>query len=880
MATDWPLLGRELELAQIATGLDDPLCGGVLIIGPPGVGKTRLATHALGVAAARGYMTRSIRATPGGSTIPFAALAPLFPDLDLPGEASAQMFQAAAAAIDDLGNGRRPVVMVDDAQELDDASTALLDQLVTTADLFAVLTARSQELRDADQASATVVGLWKDQQILRIDLAPLGPAEMRSLAVDAFRGPVDGATVQALIDASSGNVLFLRELIEGGLESGSLTDATGVWRLNGPVAGTARLRDLIGARLGGLLDEEREALESIALAEPVALRLLQGVVPMANIEHLEARGLIDARSEDEVGLVHPLYGEVLRSGMSSIRRGRLCGALADAAEAMGELRASEVLRAAVWRLEGGGDIRPDLAVTAGRIAFKAGDYDLAVRLAQLAWDAARTADVGLLLGDALDYASRHEEADVVLALAGPLAQDDAARSGLARRRASNLFRALGRADDADRVIADALEQITDDGNRRELDALRANHLLLSGDVARALELSGPLLGRPGDAAFAQASLDAGTALALSGRTTEAIKHTEDALAARIEGDDVAQLSALAIYSVARALALCEAGRLEEAATLAQTGYATSIEMQATRGQAWFATTLARVFLCQGRLGAASHLFRETISLFADDGHPGQRWGLGGLALAAGQLGDRVTADWAIASLNATPPTPVRMMDVDLCRGRAWAAVASGDLSGASTRLWEAVELAEGWGQMGTASAALHDLIRIGDHGNAGPRLEAMADVVDGELMAGRVAFAHAVASGQHDDAAAASLLFEGCGALLFAAEARSLESRLAQASGLRRRAAEASTRSGRLRESCEGAVTPALSDVTVALSSREREVALLAASGLTSRQVADRLFLSTRTVENHLQRVYMKLGVTSRDELAAALQPTQPASRA
>ncbi|MEY2459836.1 MAG: hypothetical protein QOG30_1666, partial [Acidimicrobiaceae bacterium] len=814
MATDWPLLGRELELAQIAKGLDDPSCGGVLVIGPSGVGKTRLATHALGLAAGRGYATRSIRATPGGSSIPFAALAPLFPDLDLLGEASAQVFQAAAAAIDELGHGRRPVVMVDDAQELDDASTALLDQLVTTADLFAVLTARSQTPRSADPASATVLGMWKDQQILRIDLEPLGREEMRSLAVDAFTGPVDGGTVQALIDASSGNVLFLRELIEGGLESGSLTDATGVWRLTGPVAGTARLRDLIEGRLGGLLDEEREALQSIALAEPVALRLLRGVVPMATIERLEARGLVDTRSDDAVGLVHPLYGEVLRARLSSLRKGRLCGALADAAEAMGELRASEVLRAAVWRLEGGGDIRSELAVTAGRIAFKSGDYDLAVRLAQLAWDAARTADIGLLLGDALDYASRHEEADVVLALAGPLAQDDEVRTGIARRRASNLFRALGRAEDADKVVAEALDEITDDANRRDLDALRANHLLLSGDVARALELSGPLLSRPGDAAFAQASLDAGTALALAGRTTEAIKHTEDALAARIEGDDVAQLSALAVYSVARALALCEAGRLEEAASVAQTGYATAIEMQAARGQAWFATTLARVFLCQGRLGAASHLFRETIALFADDSHPGQRWGLGGLALAAGQLGDRVTAESAIAALDAIPLTPVRMMDVELCRGRAWAAVASGDLPGASARLWEAVELAERWGQLGTASAALHDLLRIGDRGDAAERLQATADLVDGELMAGRVAFARAIASGRPDDAATAGIVFETCGARLFAAEARSLESRLADAGGLRRRAAEASARSSRLRESCEGAATPALLDTT------------------------------------------------------------------
>ena len=55
------------------------------------------------------------------------------------------------------------------------------------------------------------------------------------------------------------------------------------------------------------------------------------------------------------------------------------------------------------------------------------------------------------------------------------------------------------------------------------------------------------------------------------------------------------------------------------------------------------------------------------------------------------------------------------------------------------------------------------------------------------------------------------------------------------------------------------------------LTAREREVALLAAGGRSSRDIADRLYLSTRTVETHLARVYRKLGITTRSELAAAL---------
>jgi DNA-binding CsgD family transcriptional regulator len=45
-------------------------------------------------------------------------------------------------------------------------------------------------------------------------------------------------------------------------------------------------------------------------------------------------------------------------------------------------------------------------------------------------------------------------------------------------------------------------------------------------------------------------------------------------------------------------------------------------------------------------------------------------------------------------------------------------------------------------------------------------------------------------------------------------------------------------------------------------------VAVLAASGITSKDIADRLFVSVRTVDNHLGRVYDKLGISSRAELA------------
>ncbi|WP_228000507.1 ATP-binding protein [Nocardia australiensis] len=56
------------------------------------------------------------------------------------------------------------------------------------------------------------------------------------------------------------------------------------------------------------------------------------------------------------------------------------------------------------------------------------------------------------------------------------------------------------------------------------------------------------------------------------------------------------------------------------------------------------------------------------------------------------------------------------------------------------------------------------------------------------------------------------------------------------------------------------------------LTPQELQIAALAAEGLTNRQIADKLYLSHRTVGSHLYRIYPRLGITSRVELVGALQ--------
>ena len=66
-------------------------------------------------------------------------------------------------------------------------------------------------------------------------------------------------------------------------------------------------------------------------------------------------------------------------------------------------------------------------------------------------------------------------------------------------------------------------------------------------------------------------------------------------------------------------------------------------------------------------------------------------------------------------------------------------------------------------------------------------------------------------------------------------------------------------------------VIPLTLPATVRLTPREREIAVLAANGVGSQEIAASLVLSVRTVDNHLQNVYRKLGTRSRRKLRRVL---------
>jgi DNA-binding NarL/FixJ family response regulator len=115
---------------------------------------------------------------------------------------------------------------------------------------------------------------------------------------------------------------------------------------------------------------------------------------------------------------------------------------------------------------------------------------------------------------------------------------------------------------------------------------------------------------------------------------------------------------------------------------------------------------------------------------------------------------------------------------------------------------------------------------------------------------------------------------EALGADLVAAEALRAASNAYRRAGRGVPAATAARRVAELLESCGRPQSPALEPVAVVgeeLTDREREVAVQAARGRTSPEIATALFLSVRTVDTHLHRVYRKLMIDGRHQLADAL---------
>ena len=871
-----PLVGR----AETIAGLEARLLGseprGVVLAGAPGVGRTAVARTVVRLAGEHGVDTALVTATRAAASVPLGAVASLLP------AAPAQTAEAGQASLlrrtlDSLAErtrGRRLLLVVDDAHLLDDASATLVHHVAAAGTSAVLATVRTRE-----PAPDPVVALWKDELCERVELDPLGPDGTGELVRDVLGGAVDPASVVQLAARSQGNVLFLRELVTGAVDDGRMRDDSGIWRLEGELTPSSRLTELVEATdLAGLDDDERALLEVVAAGEPVGATELAALADPALAEDLERRGLIAGELDDDlvrVHIVHPVVGDVVRARTPAVRAHAIAETLADAAARRGGTGHDDVMRLAMLGLSSG-EPDADVLFDAATIARDRSDLPRAEALARAAADAGAGFDAALLAAEAAALQGRIEEAEADLVTLMAEATDDRQRSRAALARFDTAVVWSGR-DDGD-LLGRAAAAVDDPAWRDRLAARRLALVLLAEGPRAVLAAAAGLPPLADPEAKEVGRVVRATALVRTGRLDDALALTAvdpawpDPDAVMGEGLGWAPWW----HAVARGSALVHAGRFAEADELAATHHASALARGAVDAQAAFAVLEPTEVADRGGVHTAVARAREALALHRRLGRDVLvRRDLIASALAHALAGDGTAAAEDLVELDALGLPPVRRDEADMLQARAWAAVAAGDLPGASALLDEAAVRGEQSGDHVGAAAALHALARLGRAAAVRERLAAVAAHIDGELVPARVAHTEALAAADASALGDASTRFEDLGADLLAAEAAADAAVAHQRAGDRRRAAAAARRASELAARAEGPVTPALHAVETraVLTPAERETAVLAASGRANKEIAEQQHLSPRTVENRLQRVYDKLGVAGRGELADALAP-------
>jgi DNA-binding CsgD family transcriptional regulator len=769
---DWPLTGRADELAAaVAAVRRVGRSAGVVVAGGAGVGATRLARETL---AAVGKPVRWVGGSRSARSVPWGALAPL-----LGGEPPS--ITAAVAALAGTGG----VVAVDDAHLLDDASAAAVRHVALLGRAAVVLTVRSG--RDAPDA---VTALWKDGTLPRIDLAALSADSGRTLVEAALGGLVDPLTAARLHALTRGNPQLLRQVVEDERARGRLRADAGVWRWRGRFVPSARLDELVAARIEpGVSAAERASLRRLRIA--VACRWDAGPAGSA-VDGSTAACRSDARSVGaaiEGSTAGPLDARPAGGGIEG-------STVAAGAGIEGGAALDGALRAAVARLDV--DAVDRLARRAqGPAAARARRWVAAARRGRLG----PCAETGV--GTAL---SAHDAGD---ALAGALA---AALTGAP----------LGNAMARGRVAA-----------ARSVDTA-----WLREDLMGVAVLARRLAGQLDEAQPPEIEPDLGPSAAATRAVTAALLAVDRGQVATAVRD----LQAVPIGPGEPWIGWC--------------GWA---------AQRWIG--LAQALAMTGDpAGARAALTanRAAESVSASGGVGCRPPSTGPVGVGSGAVG------WAAPGAGSAPvPAWLRAQAM---LAEAWVAAAEGALSEAVALARRAADRAATRGDVAVEVLARHTGVRFGDRA-AADRLAALAADLDTPRAAISAAQAAALA---HDDGAgldAAAVRWAGVGAVALAADAAAQAAVAHRARGARGSALAAGARADRWAAGCAGLRTPALLAAArpLPLTDREREMTMLASTGLTNRAIAERLCVSVRTVEGHLYRACGKLAVPNRAALAAVL---------
>ena len=896
------LVGRGPELAVVEEllGEAEPSLAALEVVGEPGIGKTTVWQEAVRRGEARGLRVVAARPAESEARLAFAALADLLETVG--DEILALLPPPQRSAIDvallraDAGRApsrrlvgtallsilreltsRGPVLLaVDDAQWLDPPSAAALEfafRRLASAPLRVVVSLRSDATRPG------FVLAIDDARVRRLPVGPLSVAALQRIIVDRLGVALPRPVLVRLAEASGGNAFYALEIAR--------LLADGEADRSAPLPVPDDLRTLIARRIASLPTRTRVALlEASALARP-----RRGPVDTDALAPAERAGLVTVAGDGQISFTHPLFAAAVYRTASPAELRAVHGRLA---EVVGDLeeRARHLALATT-----GPD--PDAARALDAAAQSAqgrGAPDSAAELAELALrltaDPAEFDERRLALASHLHLAGDFQRASSILEeLAASCRGDMRARALLALADIE-----YWRAGDSVAVVhaEQALREATDPLLRARCEAAIAmwagtSDLVRASESARAaLEL---LEGRED----ADPSL---VALALGARV-RADLFLGDGLD-RAAAERAFELEAFAPPPAVDTRIVFKLGqwlRYVDDFDGARRHLELAENAAVDEGDE---SSLFNIFLNRTLLECWSGNW-ELASELADNTH--ERFSLTGVDMSAGSIW-RAYVDAHLgravdARAAATMDEPVVQMLWDRVLGLA--DLAAGDYAAASTRLaaavatrkrigfrepaiWriegDAIEAAVGAGDLDGARAVLAELAgaagrsRIPWNRAVAARCEGLVLAAAGGIDGAADALDRALA--EHD---ACPMPFELARTLLVAGQVRRRLKQKRQARELLARAAElfdglgAQQWGDRARqEHARTATRSAPTDLTPT----ELRIARLAASGLTNDAIAAKAFVSRKTVEANLGRVYRKLGIKTRAQLARALDAREP----
>ena len=849
------MIGRVQEFADVLAAVRDPQTDVVLVTGEAGVGKTRLLN-----AVCTSFPVVRAWGTRGLSHVPLAALAHLVdPATTSLAEMVAQVLRAVPAGA---------VLAIDDLDGCDEVSLAVAARVVRDAGRTLVGTVRTANGR----VPPVVAELAASPNTAVLAVAPFDRALTEQFIDTLLDGPVDAGVVEDVWRRTRGNALFITQLLDGARRSGALHRSAVGWHAVGRLPVPTGLRSLLPTRLKGLPPNAVAAARFLAATGRASDREVEKSGHLAGTEHLVAQG-IAVWTDETARFVHPLFAEVLWDGLSPARRRAV---LREHLALAQTLAPHDHVRSTVLSLDAGEAVAPERLLAAARVATAGGATAVAVRLSRACLD--RAPD---LWTDHPDVAA-----------------------GAAVVHAVTLWE-TGRTDEAVTVLEDALDRLPP-GADAALLAVTLHKVILWGrydlPAARAVlrqQFARYPTGAPVTVLFAVAEADAlayggfpdealalasavgdgaglplpirtmlatsrSNALAHSGRTGEAVAVVEELL------DQVADAGPEVVAGTRDKLlvyashALREHGRLVDAARTAQRAYESALADGVVFERAWAALCVSAALLQAGRLDdAALWARRSLVTATAARMTDCIRVCLSVLTVSYGSRGQAPEPAW-VEHLRS-PEAGLGFLRHTVPIALAWAAHAEGQHAVARDLLRQGQERAAQERAVAAESWILHERLRMHDGTGVRPRLTALS--IDSSIGVARLALATGLERGDAATLLEAAAAFEALGSPLYAAEAAAAASRCASG----RAAAAARRRAEALAQEVGDPTTPLLVGSPVStdlLTSRERLVAELAASGASNAEIAKRLVLSVRTVENHLSRVYAKLGITSRSELA------------